>query len=375
MVAAMSQTLLRVAFRRAALQSRPHCRTRVFEVARSSIHAKRFFSDSPCYASNPQKWCRDPDVEAYGKCLAAEAEDPDAFKSAAARLRGRSDLPADLRASAGRAQARALFKEASSLCESLKIDLDQPWPESAHQEALLSVKRASDLYEKVLKESLDPELTAAVGPHCAEWPAAVVATETACKEVKKLENAVRMLEVRWLTVQIDRARAVAHADRNGDQALKAQQANKLQAVGLPEISEKDLLFRSVKVAEDIVEALRDESSEDDTKEDLKKLRATAQVLLIAQLKELALACACASEIVEAGKHVTRALSVCPDIESTLSVDAADHLKEVAQAIWEHTTRSMQLGATAKQDEEMMRFSAQMGSALMQFNARRYSNES
>lgn len=366
--------MLRFALRRLAVHHRPFCRPPACVVAWQPISTTRNFSNALCYASEPQRWCHDPDVEAYGRCLAAESEDPDAFKKAVARLRRRSDLPSDLRASAGRAQARTLFKEASTLCESLKIDLDQPWPKSAHQEALQSVKLASDSYAEVLKESLDPELTATVIPHCAEWPAAVAATETACKEVRKLENAIRMLEMRWLTVQIDRARAAAHADRNGNHSAKNLQASKLHAVGLAEISEKDLLARSVNVAEGVVEALCDETN-NIQEEEFRNLRAKAQVLLIVQLKELALACACASEIVEAGKHVTRALSICPDIESTLSVDAADHLKEVAQAIWEHTTRSMQSGATVKQAEDVMRLSTQMGSALVQFNARRYSNES
>ena len=46
-----------------------------------------------------------------------------------------------------------------------------------------------------------------------EWPAAVAATSAASREVLKLMVAVKMLEVRWLLVQVERARAIAHANR------------------------------------------------------------------------------------------------------------------------------------------------------------------
>ena len=60
-------------------------------------------------------------MAAYGQSLAVEnaPSEEAAFLEAAARLRTRSDLPADLRASAGRAQARVLFRAALRLYEGL----------------------------------------------------------------------------------------------------------------------------------------------------------------------------------------------------------------------------------------------------------------
>merc|ERR1711972_1246765 len=108
-------------------------------------------------------------------------------------------------------------------------------------------------------------------------------------------------------------------------------------------------------------------------EEVKTIRADAQALLIGKLNELALSCACASDIEGAAKHIIRALSICPDMENALSAEAAEHLKEVAQAVWEHCTKSVNT-TTAREAEQVLKLSTDLGGALVQFNARRFSHK-
>lgn len=321
------------------------------------------------YAGDPQKWQSDTDVREYGRLLAVEAEDPASFVAAAAKLRSRLDLPADLRASAGRAQARSLGMQAVRLYEGLRIHAERSWPSEAYEEAAQAASRAADLYKAVVAESKDEALLSELEGVCADWQEATAASEAAYMQIRKLRAQLCGLRVRWLLAQVELARAVMHANHNGNPADAQRSTDRLRSVGLPEAQEDELLQEVVGLSESIVElCTADESGADPS--DLKALRQNGQILQIVHLKDLALACACKHKIEEAAQHMIQALSIRLDAGKPLPNDIKEQVGTVAQAVWEHCTKNMKAATTTAKAEEVLRLSTTLGSSLMSFNAQR-----
>lgn len=319
------------------------------------------------YAAEPQKWQSDEDVRQYAKFLAVEEKEPDAFIAAAVQLRSRADLPADLRASAGRSQARVLFRRAVKCYEALSINPRKSWPSEAYEEAVQASTRAYDLYTAVLDESKDQALIAELAEITQDWEAAVAATSAAYVEVRKLRATLCLLRARWLLAQVEQARAVAHAERSGASSAAFESAERLRSAGLPDAKEDELLHEVVGAADRIAELCASDSHVP-TSEDLQKLRIQGQTLLIVNLKDLALACACNHRIEEAAQHMIRALSIRLDGGKPLPADIKEQVGMVAQAVWEHCTKNLKSAATTEQAEAAMRLSTTLGSSLMSFNA-------
>ncbi|CAE8624502.1 unnamed protein product [Polarella glacialis] len=334
---------------------------------------------SATYASDPVRWQSDTDVETYWSLVEKRVAEPEAFLTAAERLRKRADLPADLRASAGRLQADELLRQAFADASDLRIDPEAPWPELSHGKVLAAAERAHALYCKVVAESTADDLVAADAPYSSAWSGEVFrnATRAAHIEARKLVMEVHLLEVRWLTPQVERARAIAHAARSGDVQSVKQLSQRLCSAGLPEApEEEDLLRRAVARAEaavaicdDAIGMTQDDNPADDV---MGALLAKGQAYLAGLHTDLALACAIAQKPGEAAECVTRALGLAATAGNAVTSERAEELRETAQAIWDDCTKSIQGESASGAAEKALRRSIDLGAALVQFDARRRS---
>eukprot|EP00747_Dinoflagellata_sp_TGD_P217154 gnl/TRDRNA2_/TRDRNA2_89592_c0_seq1.p1 gnl/TRDRNA2_/TRDRNA2_89592_c0~~gnl/TRDRNA2_/TRDRNA2_89592_c0_seq1.p1 ORF type:complete len:386 (-),score=99.26 gnl/TRDRNA2_/TRDRNA2_89592_c0_seq1:270-1427(-) len=340
------------------------------------------------YAADPNIWQADPDVQAYGQLLAVQDERRADFAAAVAKLRTREDLPADLRASAGRLEAGMHFRHAISLLPDLRVTHDAPWPELVHEEVLESAVKSCNAYAASAAESVDAELLKELAPVCPEWPAAVAAAAAAHTQARKLRAELRMQEIAWVARQAQRARAA----RQGDGAVGgAAERKELRAAGLPGVREEELWARAARAAEMLVkeceEALTlaespmptsfETLAEAEGEEALKALYARGRSALVMLLKDLAVACACtphegARKLEEATGHLTKALDAA--LPATEGGDAADLTENDVEQIRAAVTGMLelckrQMAASENEDvaQAAVRCTTLLANALAKFN--------
>jgi len=284
--------------------------------------------------------------------------------AAASQLRARGDLPADLRASAGRVQATELFKQALAAAKGLQIHPNKPWPSAEHGEALSASIRACQVYKEVALENADAGLVRDVAPHCPDWSSAVAATEAAAAEAQKLQREVRLLESKWLQPQVERARAVAYAEHQGDPASASRVVEQLDIAGLSNATEEDLLHRAVKVLDSVHEETgKNEGAANNAGSSMHQ----TQVMHAMVVKDLALACACSKKIVEAAQHMARSLKLSSEVRAHLSADDVEQLRQVAQAVWEHCVRSVRSADTEQGAQDAVNAGTELAAVLVDFN--------
>mmetsp|Transcript_96952 Transcript_96952/g.172567 ORF Transcript_96952/g.172567 Transcript_96952/m.172567 type:complete len:334 (-) Transcript_96952:14-1015(-) len=293
------------------------------------------------YLVDPVRWQSDPDVAACGDALSRREENPQALLRAAATLQQRLDLPSDLRASAGRAQAGELLRHAATLAKALRIDPSKPWPSTHHEHLVAAAKEASMLY--AVAGSVDPLDSGSVAG--------------AALEAQKFLLEVHLLEIRWLMPQVQRARAVAHAERSGSLPQSDVAVQQLSAAGLSSnASEEELLRRAVARAEAAEAGVAEAPA----------LKKQLQVTLAGLMSDLSLACACIDKSCEAAKQMIRALCLAAD--GGLGKEEAERMSETAQAVWEHCTKSVK-HLSPEATGEALRLSTELGAAILHFNSK------
>lgn len=329
------------------------------------------------WAKDPSKWHGDADVQAYGALLGQRESHRQAFAAAVAKLRLREDIPADLRASAGRILATEHFRQAVQLVGKEEVSFDTPWPAS-REESLTEVSRACEVFDQALVESTEVELCARLAVVCPEWPAAVAAGAITSSQARKLRLEMRLQEAAWVAHQASFARTVADSARvaaSGAPAPAAGQsaADALRKAGLPEAKEEELWARAVALVE---QALKESEQEvalpegvDDGDEALVPLRARGRLLLVTLLKDLAIAEGRQHRLKAGSRHLLRAL------ELALAVDGLKQLQReqmtaAGEGMLQLLKRDMLAQASTKGEaEELVQLSSNLAGALMTFAAR------
>jgi len=217
---------------------------------------------------------------------------------------------------------------------------------------------------KRLLLNADAGLVRDVAPHCPDWSSAVAATEAAAAEAQKLQREVRLLESKWLQPQVERARAVAYAEHQGDPASASRFVEQLDIAGLSNATEEDLLHRAVKVLDSVHEETgKNEGAANNAGSSMHH----TQVMHAMVVKDLALACACSKKIVEAAQHMARSLKLSSEVRAHLSADDVEQLRQVAQAVWEHCVRSVRSADTEQGAQDAVNAGTELAAVLVDFN--------
>lgn len=300
------------------------------------------------YAENPGRWQSEPCVQMYGQLLMVRDAQQDAFLMAADTLRTQSNLPRDLRASAGRTRASVLFQKAAKVFDKLEIHVDAPWPQATFDETLGAATSACEAYAEALAESADPKLCEEVLPHCPEWADAITAVRNAYMEVLKLRAELRFRQIRWHSRQAERARVVSEAARRGgagDEASRAVDA--LQDAGLlPTTQEQELWQLATDACAKLIEeCVQLTSPGSDTHSDLAAVRSRGQAIHALTLKELAVAQAMSHDLAAAVESIVQALHTRVSDPAQLTENQEEQIRAAAKGMFELCGRELRAAET------------------------------